>query len=320
MSSDMAIHHFSAKIFQRSDGRSAVATAAYRAGAPTFEAGLSQAFNCFSKPGVIHSAVLLPEGAPARWRDRALLWNEVEAIERRKNAQLAREIELALPRELPEAAVIRLVQDFVRAEFCARGMVADLSVHAGTSTSAVAHPHAHVMLSLREISGETFGKKQRAWSRLRLLRKWRDDWLALVNERLAEAGHDIRMERHAKMEMATTFTARNRSGPPGGSRLARRAARRTLAHHAIARRNGARILAQPDLALTALTRERSAFTRQDLARFICTHTADAAQFTAVMARVEAAEDLVHVGRDDCGRVRFSTKQMGSPDDPSNLAG
>jgi ATP-dependent exoDNAse (exonuclease V) alpha subunit len=268
----MATHHFSAKIFQRSDGR------------------------------------------------RALLWNEIEAIERRKNAQLAREIELALPRELPEAALIRLVRDFVRAEFCARGMVADLSVHAGPSPSGAAHPHAHVMLSLREISGETFGKKQRAWSGLRLFRKWRDHWQVLANARLAEAGHDIRTERHAKVEMATTFTPRNKSGPAGGSRVARLAAHRTLAHHAIARRNGARILAQPDLALTAMTRERSTFTRQDLARFICTHTADAAQFTAVMARVEAAVDLVRVGRDDCGRVRFSTRQIASPDDPSNIAG
>ena len=316
----MAIHHFSAKIFQRSAGRGAAAIAAYRAGSPIFEARLNHAFNYSCKPRVIHSGVLLPEGAPVRWRDRTLLWNEVEAIERRKNAQLAQEIKLALPRELPDAAVIRLVRDFVRAEFCARGMVADLSVHAGTSPIAVAHPHAHVMLSLREISGETFGGKQRAWSRLRLLRKWRDDWLGLVKARLVEAGHDIRMERHAKVELATTSTTRNRSGPGGASRGVRRAAKLTLAHHAIARRNGARILAQPDLALTALTRERSSFTRQDLARFICTHTADAAQFTAVMARVEAAEDLVRVGRDDYGRVRFSTKQMGSPDDPSNLAG
>ena len=72
---------------------------------------------------------MLPEGAPARWTDRGTLWNEVEAGEKRKDAQLARDIEISLPRELGKAEAIRLAQDFVREQFVDRGMVADLNVH-----------------------------------------------------------------------------------------------------------------------------------------------------------------------------------------------
>jgi hypothetical protein len=87
------------------------------------------------------------------------------------------------------------------------------------------------------------------------------------------------------------------------------AANRAAAHLAIARRAGARLLDAPDLALAALTHERSTFTRQDLALFINTHTADGAQFDAVMARVEAAGAFVRAGRDGCGRDRFTTKTI-----------
>ena len=73
------------------------------------------------KTGVVHSEILLPEGAPARWQDRTTLWNEVEATERRKDAQLFREVEIALPRELPQAEAISLVRDFVREQFVAKG-------------------------------------------------------------------------------------------------------------------------------------------------------------------------------------------------------
>ena len=100
----MAVFHLSAQIIGRGTGRSAVAAAAYRSGGRLVDAGSGMAFDYTRKTGVIHSAVLLPAGAPDRLADRELLWNEVEASERRKDAQLAREIELALPRELPDAA------------------------------------------------------------------------------------------------------------------------------------------------------------------------------------------------------------------------
>jgi Ti-type conjugative transfer relaxase TraA len=306
----MAIYHFSAKVIQRSEQRSAVAAAAYRAGALLFDERLGRSYNYSSKLGVVHSEILLPEGAPARWLDRAVLWNEVEDAERRKDAQLAREIELALPRELPPAEAIQLAGDFVRAQFVARGMVADLNVHWGTGADGAAQPHAHVMLSLREISGEGFGKKQRAWNDRSLLRDWREDFAALVNARLAEAGHDIRVDHRSNAAQGIELEPQNKIGPAGARRALRdEDAERADEHQEIARRNGARILADPALALAALTRQQSTFTRRDLARFVNSHTADAAQFDAAMARVEASAELVRVGTDGRGRERFSTNEM-----------
>jgi hypothetical protein len=98
------------------------------------------------------------------------------------------------------------------------------------------------------------------------------------------------------------------------------AASRAAAHLAIARRNGGRILAEPDLALAPLTCEGSAFTRQDLARFINTHTADAAQFEAVMARAEGAGELVCVDTDEFGRDRFTTKKIAAAGEAAEIAG
>ncbi len=96
----MAIFHFSAKVIGRSSGRSAVAAAAYRAGERLHDERIDRDHDFTNKAGVLHSEVMLPKGAPEALADRATLWNAVEAAEKRKDAQLAREVEFALPREL----------------------------------------------------------------------------------------------------------------------------------------------------------------------------------------------------------------------------
>ena len=96
----MAIYHFSAKVISRANGSSAVASAAYRSASELHDARLGRAHDFSNKAGVIHSEVLLPKDAPVRLADRTTLWNEVEAGEKRKDAQLAREVEFSIPREM----------------------------------------------------------------------------------------------------------------------------------------------------------------------------------------------------------------------------
>ena len=72
---------------------------------------------------------MLPEHAPETWSDRERLWNDVETFEVRKDAQLAREVEFAIPREMTQTQGIELARDFVQSEFVDRGMIADLNVH-----------------------------------------------------------------------------------------------------------------------------------------------------------------------------------------------
>ena len=327
----MAIYHLSAKVIQRSAGRSAIAAAAYRSASELLDERLDRPYDYTAKEGVVHSEIMLPGGAPERWhaandtRDadraaRSRLWNEVEAIERRKDAVLAREIEFALPRELSQAEGIALAQDFVRQQFVARGMVADLNVHWTRDRDGEVTPHAHVMLSMREIDGNGFGKKQRAWNDVSLLRNWRESWAEMANLRLAELGHDVRIDHRSYAAQGIDLVPQNKIGPAGARREERgEQAERAAEHRKIASDNGEKLLAEPEIALRALTQQHSTFTRQALARFVNRHTDGAEQFAAVMTQVEASPELVQVGRDARGQERLSTREMVQTEERLELA-
>jgi Ti-type conjugative transfer relaxase TraA len=311
----VAIYHFSAKVIGRATGRSAVAAAAYRAAEELHDERLGRDHDFTNKAGVVHSEILLPEGAPGRWQNRATLWNEVEAGERQHNAQLARDIELALPRELSKAEAIALARDFVREQFVARGMVADLNVHWGVGADGEAQPHAHVMLTMRRVErgpeGEgRFRLKERAWNDRALLVGWRERWAEMANARLHALGHDSRIDHRSYAEQGIPLEPQHKIGPAGQRRAERgENAERRAEHDDIARRNGERIAEDPSIALDALTRQHSTFSKQDLARFVSRHTDGAEQFSSVLAKVEASSELVRLGVDGRGRERFSTREM-----------
>jgi Ti-type conjugative transfer relaxase TraA len=314
----VAIYHFSAKVIGRSGGRSAIASAAYRAGERLHDEKLDRDHDYTEKAGVVHREIMLPEGAPARWADRGTLWNEVEAGEKRKDAQLARDIEISLPREMGKAEAIRLAQDFVREQFVDRGMVADLNVHWTQARDGGEQPHAHVMLTMREIvpgregheEEGAFGKKVVAWNDRALLGEWREHWAELANARLLELGHDIRIDHRSYVDQGIDLEPQHKIGPAGVRREDREQdAERVAEHRDIARRNGDKLHDEPGIALRALTQQHSTFTRQDLARFVDRHTDGAEQFSSVMAKVEAAPELVRLGQDGRGRDRFTTREM-----------
>lgn len=151
----MAIFHLSAKIISRSKGQSAIASAAYRSGEKLYDERYNETQDYTKKRFIEHSEIQLPQNAPAEYSNRQKLWNAVEKAERAKNAQLAREIELALPREIPLDQQIRLVHDYVKENFVKAGMVADWSIHNPQpdkqNPDRPANPHAHIMLTMRSI-------------------------------------------------------------------------------------------------------------------------------------------------------------------------
>ena len=140
-----AIYHCSIKIIKRSQGRSAVAAAAYRSGQKLTNVWDGITHDYTKKGGVVYSEILLPAHAPPEFSDRSALWNSVEKAEKSRNAQLAREIEIALPAELDRKAQITLVRAYVRDTFVASGMCVDFSIH----DKSDGNPHAHIMLTLR---------------------------------------------------------------------------------------------------------------------------------------------------------------------------
>jgi len=194
----MPIYHLSAKVISRSTGRSATASAAYRSGERVVDERTGLIFDFCRKRNIEHREIMAPDNAPAWMRDRARLWNAVERVEVRKDAQLCREVEVALPRELPPAERLALIQEFARSEFVDRGMIADISIHnPHDRTDGTEKPHAHMLLTMRELLGDGFGKKARDWNDKQLLERWRENWADFANRALERAGHAERIDHRS---------------------------------------------------------------------------------------------------------------------------
>jgi len=116
-------------IVSRGKGHSAVAAAAYRAGDIIKNDYDGKTHDYTRKKGIVYTEMFLSENAPDDYGDRAILWNSVEKIEKNKNAQLAREVRLALPAEFTIEQNINLVHDYVRDNFVYHGMCADIAIH-----------------------------------------------------------------------------------------------------------------------------------------------------------------------------------------------
>ncbi|MBI1273328.1 MAG: hypothetical protein GC131_04500 [Alphaproteobacteria bacterium] len=195
----MAIYRFEAKPVKRSEGRNALACAAYRAAERLADERTGQVFDYDRRSGVVHTEICAPENAPAWATDRQSLWQAVEAAEKRKDAQLAREVLLALPHELTDAERVALVHDFAETQFVSKGMVADISLHAPDREGDNRNHHAHILLTMRELGPDGFGAKQRDWNDTGLLQGWREAWESHVNEALERGGHEARVD-HRSLE------------------------------------------------------------------------------------------------------------------------
>jgi MobA/MobL family len=209
----MAIYRLSADVVKRADGRTVTAAAAYRAGARIIDHRIGLVFDYRPRRGVMHRAILAPAGAPQWMRDRAALWNGIEATEKRKDAQLAREIILALPHELELARQRDLVHGFATAAFVDAGMVADIAIHAPDRHGDERNYHAHILLTLREIDGDTFGAKARAWNSPTLLEQWRAQWADHVNRVLAAVGELVRVDHRSLAGQGIEHQPQPKLGP-----------------------------------------------------------------------------------------------------------
>jgi Ti-type conjugative transfer relaxase TraA len=307
----MAIYHLHVKVIGRKSGSSAVASAAYRSGSRLRDERLDRSHDFSAKRGVVHSEVMLPENAPAAWSDRERLWNDVEAFEVRKDAQLAREVEFAIPREMSEAQGVELARDFAQSEFVGRGMIADLNVHLDVAEGGSPKPHAHVMLTMRAVDENGFGQKVREWNRTEMVERWRERWAEIANERLAELDIDARIDHRSLEAQGIALEPQSQIGAPAqrieGQGL--EAADRAEMHREIACANGARIIADPSLGLDAITQQQSTFTQRDMAKFTHRHSDGIDQFNEVMGAMRKAPDLVELGKDARGEDRFTTRSM-----------
>ena len=306
----MAIFHLSVQVIGRTSGRSAVGAAAYRAGERLHDERLDRDHDFRARSGVEHSEIMLPEGAPERFADRETLWNEVEAVELRKDAQLAREVEFAIPREMTKEQGVALARDFVQSEFVDCGMIADLNVHWDIGADGLAKPHTHVMLTMREVGEDGFGAKVREWNEHAHVGQWRERWETHVNARLAELDIDARIDHRSLEAQGIALEPQDKIGGPA-QRMERegKLADRAEIHREIARENGERIIADPRIALDAITHQQATFTNRDLAMFAHRHSDGREQYDAVLGAVRSSPDLIALGKDGRGEDRFTSREM-----------
>lgn len=152
----MAIYHMSVKIIGRSSGRSAVACSAYRSGSCLVDEEQGKTQDYTKKKEVLYSEIVLPEHAPDCFLDRSTLWNEVQQIEKTKDAQLAREFEVAIPNELDEEQAKELVHSFSES-LAKEGMIVDASIHWKEGNH-----HAHLMATTRPLKEDgSWGQKEK---------------------------------------------------------------------------------------------------------------------------------------------------------------
>jgi len=223
----MAIYHLSIKIISRGKGKSAVAASAYRSGEKIKNEYDGIVHDFTRKGGIAHTEILLPQNAPQEFANRSVLWNSVEKIEKSKNSQLAREIEIALPKELDREKQIELVRNYVKENFVDVGMCADIAIHDKND----GNPHAHILLTMRPLNEDkTWGAKSKKeyifdekgekvklkngnyktrkidtvdWNEQEKAEEWRKAWADIINKCLEENSIQDKVDHRSYQRQGT---------------------------------------------------------------------------------------------------------------------
>jgi len=269
----VAIYRCEFKIISRGAGHRACAAAAYRAGEKIMDEHYGAAHDYTRKTGVAASFILAPDNAPAWMSNRAELWNAVEAVERRKDAQLCREVLLSLPHELTDDQREALVRQFVRDQFVSKGMVADVNIHTHSPSGDERNDHAHILLTTRTLTASSFGPKERSWNSRDFVHDTREAWAHAQNRTFEVLGLDLRVdhrsladqgiEREPEPKLGQHATEAIRNGEP------EKADRVVQQHETVMERNAERerLRSERDVIDLALARLEKAKGERDQAEF-----------------------------------------------------
>ncbi len=326
----MAIAHFSVSIVSRGDGRSAVLSAAYRHCARMEYEREARTIDYTRKQGLLHEEFVLPVDAP-KWArmliaDRSIadasetFWNKIEAYEKRSDAQLAKDLTIALPLELTPEQNIALVRDFVEKHILVKGMVADWVYHDNPG-----NPHIHLMTTLRPLTEDGFGAKKVAVTGedgqpLRnkagkiVYELWaggtddfnafRDAWFERLNHHLALNGISLRVDGRSYEKQGIDLEPTIHLGV--GAKAIERKAERQGVRPELERlelnekrrsENARRILRNPGIVLDLITREKSVFDSRDVAKVLNRYVDDPAVFQQLLARIIQSPEVLRLQRE-----------------------
>jgi len=303
----MAIFSSHANVVSRSQGRCSVAAAAYRSGTKLVDERQGMTFDYTNKRGVAHSEIMAPEHAPQWIKDREKLWNAIEQIEKRKDAQLAREVTIALPVELRQDEWVALLREYCQINYINKGMIADFNIHNDNPNN----PHAHIMLTLREITPEGFGNKVREWNTPELIINQRKSLEELTNQALYKAGIDQRIDCRSLAEKGSTQTPNLHLGPAAHHALQRGESNlaRTQSALEILRINGDNIIKNPSIGLRQLSEKSATFSDHNIYKYANSNCANYDQFKAIVTAIKGSDQLVTLGQNDNNKTVYTSKEM-----------
>ena len=293
----MAIQFARARYISRASGGNAVRSAAYNARDMIEAERTGEVFYFRHRDAPEHHEVLLPEGAAEQFRDSAAVWNTAEMAEKRRDAQVAREIVVALPADAAITAEDRIdmVRSFAEQHFVIKGLAVQLDVHAphdGEAESERANWHAHLLITTRRLEGDRFSAKKardlepevrRAAGRAIVAdgEAWGELWRDHQNRYFHEHGIDLQVDPTAAHPALHIGPVRMRVA---GAEILERAEEIRRANEAAAR--------DPDQVLAALTRHNATFTPRELDRFLAKHLADENERAAVKVQVLEHRELI----------------------------
>jgi Ti-type conjugative transfer relaxase TraA len=307
-------------IAYRVGSRNGAAAMAYRAGEKLRDPRTGKMFDYRKKAaidangfGILHAEIMLPANAPDWMADRQQLIDAIEAGEKREDAQLLREVEVSLPRELTFEQQRELVRTFTQEQFVSRGMIADIAIHDERASDGGRNPHAHILLTMRSVSPDGFGPKVRAWNAKQLVQDWRQIWAEMANEALAANGFERRLDwrRHADRGvdlMPDVYVGPSKGRSFDGVLHAARQESRNAAKQA----NIDLIEADPGRLITAVAREKATFTRADVAFALRRATgleASDERHGWLLDAALAVSGVETVAQDRRGVARFATRTM-----------
>ncbi|MBO0129053.1 Ti-type conjugative transfer relaxase TraA [Agrobacterium sp. OT33] len=327
----MAIYHLSTKPVSRSSGRSAVASAAYRCAVllTNHRDGLVHDFT--RKEGVEHTEIVLPEGVAADWAlDRSALWNAAEFAEKRRDARVAREFEIALPHELSPEGRLKAARAFAQDLANRYGAAVDFAIHSPSEHGDIRNYHAHVLMTTRQVGRTRLGEKtylEHKNARLLAngmattdmqLRDIRQSWEGIANRQLQREGLDVRIDHRSHVERGLELSPTEHMGVHASQMQQQgMAVERGRLDDEAARRNAALIRQKPEQVLSLISNEKSVFDRHDIAKTLHRYINDDAQtfqnaFAAVVASpalVELQAERIDPETGEVSSARYSTREM-----------
>ncbi len=327
----MAIYHLSTKPVSRSSGRSAVASAAYRCAVLLVNQRDGLVHDFTRKEGVEHSEIVLPQGVSADWAlDRSTLWNAAEFAEKRKDARVAREFEIALPHELSPEGLLKAARAFAQDLANRYGAAVDFAIHSPSEHGDIRNYHAHVLMTTRQVGKAGLGEKtclEHKNARLLAngmattdmqLRDIRQSWEGIANRQLQREGLDVRIDHRSHMERGLELSPTEHMGVHASQMQQQgMAVERGRLDDEVARQNAELIRQKPEQVLTLISHEKSVFDRHDIAKTLHRYINDDAQtfqnaFAAVMASpalVELQTERIDAETGEVSKARYSTRDM-----------